>query len=157
MKKSIHIYDIDGVLVDSSRRYRETNGKIDLNHWTANRNQSQFADCLLPMAEQFTSQVFNPDMFVGIATARQLTLEEYIWLSDNLPVPHMVVSRAAGDERSSICQKVDGIRRELAKFFRYPYIPPIYYYDDNLTVAQGVAAQIGGIPVHVPSNQAGHI
>lgn len=153
MNKQLHIYDIDGVLVDSHRRYRETEpGRIDIEHWTANREQAEFTDYLLPMAVQYAAQCFNPDMIVGIATARQLHINELLWLFDNLPAPDFVISRAIGDNRPSIQQKIESLKPILGGL---PLMPR-YYYDDTLPVCIAVSKAIGAVPVHVTSKQGGH-
>ena len=152
--KEIHIYDIDGVLVDSSRRYRTlSNGKIDLQHWTDSRILAPITDCLLPLAVQYAQQCNDDTIAVLIATARQVTLDEYIWLNENLPVPYGVVSRAHGDDRPSVEQKVSGLLPILADL---PLAATRYYYDDTAEVCYKVARQINAIPVPIHSKQGSH-
>lgn len=153
MIKYIDIYDIDGVLVDSSRRFRwMADGGIDLDHWTEHRREAEFTDYLLPLAGQYAAQCADPEHIVIITTARQVSLDEYIWLSENLPVPYAVISRAAGDTRSSVQQKVSGLLPILAGL---PLVPR-YYYDDTPEVCYSVARLIGALPILVHSLQGGH-
>ena len=54
MFKKIHVYDLDGVLVDTSHRYRtDANGKTDMLYWGANHTAEKIAlDKILPMAKK---------------------------------------------------------------------------------------------------------
>ena len=53
MIKRIVTYDLDGVLVDTSARYRNLpNGSIDLEYWRANCHRVN-SDKLLPLSVQF--------------------------------------------------------------------------------------------------------
>ena len=62
----IRIYDLDGTIIDSSRRARhDQNGKLDLEHWKANNTKENiFKDDLLPMYWQLVADYKNGDIII---------------------------------------------------------------------------------------------
>ena len=75
MFQRIHVYDLDGVLVDTSHRYRNlASGSIDLAYWLENRTEKNISrDKVLPLAKQYHADCLNPETYVVICTARQWT------------------------------------------------------------------------------------
>jgi hypothetical protein len=70
--KRIHVYDLDGTLLDSSHRYRNLeNGKIDLNYWLQHLDRCIY-DSPLPLAEQYKADIADPETYVVICTMRPL-------------------------------------------------------------------------------------
>ena len=68
--KRIHVYDLDGTLLDSSHRYRSNpDGTIDFDYWIANQSLCDF-DKPLPLAQQYIADLANPETYVIICTMR---------------------------------------------------------------------------------------
>ena len=71
MIKRIHMYDLDGLAIDSLHRYKTKNGKIDLAYWRENDHREKIMqDSLMPMARHMQDSIENPEIYVIIATAR---------------------------------------------------------------------------------------
>ena len=67
------IFDFDGVLVDSSHRYKldAKTGRIDLEHWRKNSTPEQIRkDKFLPLVLHYQALLRNPAYIVAIGTAR---------------------------------------------------------------------------------------
>ena len=154
MIKEIHIYDMDGTLVDSSHRYRiGENGKIDLAYWIANCKPEKIAkDKLLPLANQYQAQLDNPEVYVVIATARVLEAADWNYIKNVLGMPNKVISRnGRSDNRKGAKMKIDGLRylRYLKQFANVKK----WFYEDNKDYLYPVADFLGAEAVFIPSNQ----
>ena len=156
MIKQIHIYDIDGTLVDSSHRYRidPTTGKIDLSYWIENCTPEKImADTLLPLAAQYQAQLLNPEIYTVLATARVLDIADWRYISDVLGLPDKIVSRnGRTDNRKGAMMKIAGLRY-LNNLKPFRNIAARYFYEDNKDYLYPVAQAIGAHPVFIPSMQ----
>lgn len=101
MVKRVHIYDMDGTIVCSMHRYRTEvkNGKttIDFAYWLANEHRAE-RDSLLPLAQQYQSDLANPAIFTVIATARFLDTPDYNFIGQKLGNPDENCSRSGSKE-----------------------------------------------------------
>lgn len=157
MVKQVKIYDMDGVLVDSSWRYRtiiREDGKevIDLQFWRMLENMSH-ADKLLPMAEQYKEDLQNPDVFVIIATARVLTPSCKWFIKNVLGQPNHIISRKADDNQSGTTLKVKGLKKlfGLKQFQKAEKT----MHEDNASYLKGICDTLKIKGVYIPSIQ-GH-
>jgi len=156
MIKNIHIFDIDGTLVDSSHRYRTIwNGSkitIDLPHWKA--NEKHFAkDTLLPLAERFAELNKDPETYTIWITARtrkHLT-ESFDWLVSKMGQPNKWFCRPDGSMESGAVLKTKQLNsimnlKQFQKANRF-------FYEDNKDYLDAVCSAIDAVPVYVESNQ----
>ena len=85
--KRVSIYDMDGTIVCSLHRYRTVIGdngeRIDLDYWRENEYRAM-DDSLLPLAEQYKSDLKDENCFVIIATARVLRDADNAFIRDIL-------------------------------------------------------------------------
>ena len=156
MYKQIHIYDMDGTIVDSLHRYRvnpET-GKIDLQFWI-DHDKPEFIAKDKPkgaLAEQYREQIADPEVYVVIATARVLKAADYEWIENNLGMPNKIISRNGRDDnRKGAKMKIDGLRylKNLRQFANIPK----WFYEDNRDYLYPVANYLSAIPIFCPSKQ----
>ena len=158
MIKQIHIYDIDGTLIDSSHRYRTMfNGEkitIDFQHWLDNE-QFYYRDELLPLAEQYQDQLKDPEMYTILCTARngRHWRESESWLFANLGKPNKAFHRPDGNMEPGTVLKT----RQLKMFLNLKQFQniPRFFYEDNLSYLNNVSPAINANPVYIPSLQ-GH-
>lgn len=153
--QQIHIYDMDGTLVDSSHRYRiAANGKIDLQFWIDNCTPEKIAqDSLLPLAAQYKAQLNNPEIYVVIATARVLEDADMLFIQNVLGTPNKIVSRNGRDDnRKGAQMKIAGLRY-LNSLKQFANVNKRFFYEDNKDYLYPVAAALGAVPVFIPSNQ----
>lgn len=154
MIKEIHIYDLDGTLVDSSHRFRTIfNGKkftIDFPHWLENE-PLYHRDRLLPLAKDYQAQLADSACYVIIATARVLHPASIDWISERLGWPDHMIARSGTDMRSGTELKTRQLTRILnLQQFRHAVR---FFYEDNVQYLYPVADAIGAIPVYVESEQ----
>ena len=154
MIKEIHIYDMDGTIVDSLHRFRTLpNGKIDLQYWIENCTPEKIAqDTLLPLAEQYQEQLKNPEIYVAIATARVLEDADMDYIKNVLGMPNKIVSRnGRADTRKGVEMKIAGLRflKNLKQFKN----KACHFYEDNLEYLHGVADYLNAEKHHIPSKQ----
>lgn len=99
MFKKIHVYDLDGVLVDTSHRYRnKPDGSIDLDYWFANRTAEKIAqDKLLPLASQYQNDCTNPHIYTVICTARAHHALDIDFIVNILGTPDKLIMRPVGN------------------------------------------------------------
>ena len=113
--KRIHIYDLDGVLVDTSHRYRNLeNGTIDLTYWLENARPEKIAlDTLLPLAAQYKADLTDPDTYVVICTARQAQQADFDYIANRLGNPNKIIYRPTGNMEADAKLKRRGLCKLL--------------------------------------------
>ena len=160
MIKRIHIYDLDGTVIDSSHRYRtiyDKNGnlKIDIKYWRDHDNENFIKyDTLLPLAENYKKDLADPECYVIIATARACYKNdanyEYIKATIGLP-NHFIHRKGLEDNRKGSEIKIKGLKKILnLKQFRNA---AKVFFEDNIDYLINVAYAIDAHPVFVKSNQ----
>jgi hypothetical protein len=155
--KEIHIYDIDGTLVDSSHRYRTIvkNKKlaIDFPFWVANQHLAA-DDSLLPLARKYQAQKLDKGIFTVLATARAMSVQEWRHVKNILTMPDFMICRQHGDMQSGTTLKIDGLNLMLGA---YPFLRnvPMFFYEDNKTYLNSVVDYFKPLcsGVYVPSKQ----
>lgn len=160
MITKIHIYDLDGTVIDSSHRYRtitDKNGntKIDLTYWRSHDVDEYISkDSLLPLAEQYKKDLADPECYVIIATARACYPNDanYKYINETLGMPDYFVHRKGlEDTRKGSDIKIKGLRKLLnLKQFRNA---TKVFFEDNIDYLINVAYAIDAHPVFVKSNQ----
>ena len=134
MIKALHMYDLDGLAINSLHRYKTKNGKIDLEFWRENATRKNIlADSLMPMAKHISESIANPEIFVVIATARACTKNdanhEFIYSKIGRP-DRFFYRQGENDTRGGAELKIAGIRPllSLEKFKD----AKIKIYEDNV-------------------------
>ena len=94
MKKSTLIFDIDGVLADSSHRQRhDANGRLDLNHWRENSTAEQIRkDRPLPLVE-YARGMMQTGVNIAVCTSRVIGPADLIWLCEHIGHDFDLMSR----------------------------------------------------------------
>jgi len=155
MINQIHVYDMDGTIVDSLHRYRTMpcNTRIDLQYWLDNEHKAM-NDTLLPLAKQYQEQLKNPEIYVIIATARVLNPVDHEFIRTVLGSPDKIISRAGrNDTRSGTALKAPPLKSLFSlKQFKNA---KKWFYEDNKTYLKGVCDATGMTPIFIPSKQ-GH-
>ena len=160
MKKLV-LWDIDGVLLDSSWRYRtqinpEGREVIDLDYWKreAARGGAWF-DTPLPHADIYREMLSKPDEFyVVLCTSRLMDSRDHLAIEQRIGKPHAIISRK-NDLQSGSGLKVQGAKRLLR--LRQFKDCSLQFFDDNLGNIRAMMRAFGSrVACHyVPSNQ-GH-
>jgi hypothetical protein len=155
--KQIHIYDIDGTVVDSLHRYRTIvkpcgGLAIDFPFWVINRVLAS-NDKLLPLAKQYQNQRRNPEIFVVAATARCMIHTETAHIANVLGWPDYMISRKHGDERSGSVLKIEGLHKMFAAFPELQNVKKRFFYEDNQDYLTAVSESHNLTGIFVPSKQ----
>ena len=156
MIKRMAIYDMDGTIVCSLHRYKtlvtESGERIDLDYWRKNEYRAM-DDSLLPLAEQYRSDIFDSECYVVIATARVLNEPDMEFIKTVLGEPDYIISRKQGDTQSGKTLKIGG----LAKFFNLQNFKnaEVTFYEDNCEYLKAVCDRFQIRGVYIPSKQ-GH-
>lgn len=156
--KKVAVYDMDGTIVCSMHRYRTQKNLqgaevIDLEFWRANELHA-FSDSLLPLATQYQKDLADDTVYVIIATARILGMEDMRFIREKLGMPDYIISRSSGDNQSGASLKIKG----LQKFFNLVNFPDYrnwVFYEDNAAYLKAVCDTFNIQGVYVPSKQ-GH-
>ena len=152
----VAIYDMDGTIVCSLHRYRtiidENGEKIDLQYWRENEYRAM-DDGLLPLAEQYKTDLQDENCYVIIATARVLRDADNTFIREILGEPDYIISRTEGDTISGGKLKING----LAKFFNLNNFKnaDFVFYEDNVQYLKAVCDRFNIRGVYIPSKQ-GH-
>ncbi len=140
MFTKLHIYDLDGVLVDSSHRTkRSLGGTVDLQHWFKHDTEAEIKkDTLLPMARNYKSDLKNPSVYVVIATARELQAQDFRYIKTNLGYPNKAIYKTA---LTRYIHDWDFKKRELRKFINLKQFAPLQkrFWDDNARNVYAIA------------------
>ena len=129
MYKRIHTYDLDGVLVDTSHRYRnKPDGTIDLDYWFAKMHLRD-QDKLLPLAKQYLADCLNPEIYVVICTSRSQDQRDIDFITQRLGAPNKIIMRPCGNMDADGPLK----RRALQRLFNLRQFQnlPRKFWDDN--------------------------
>lgn len=156
MIKKIAIFDMDGVLVDSSWRYRvskEDITKIDLHYWRAGEKGAYF-DELLPMAKEYQNMLNDPEYFVIIATARTMNSASWAFIDNKLGKPNAIIYRKDNDNRGGAEMKIKGLNKILS-LKQFKGIKDITVFEDNAKYLKAICDYFKCKGVYIPSNQ-GH-
>ena len=152
----VSIYDMDGTIVCSLHRYKtiiDDNGeRINLDYWRENEYRAM-DDGLLPLAEQYKTDLNDPNCYVIIATARVLHTSDNTFITEILGEPDYIISRVDGDNTSGSKLKIAG----LAKFFNLVSFrdAEFTFYEDNVQYLKAVCDRFDIRGVYIPSKQ-GH-
>jgi len=118
----LNIFDCDGVLVDSSHRFRvnpET-GRIDLNHWRANQHLA-LKDTLLETSNKLFQGINCQETLNIIATARVLDNYTQQYFTQYFSgVDYIIGRRDEKDTRKGVDLKSAGIIQFLEKLIICP-------------------------------------
>lgn len=148
----ISVYDLDGVLCDSSSRFKMgKNGNVDLALWRKSEPLS-FFDALGPLANQYKLELKDPSVFVVIATARYVCWSGRAWLEYKLGWPQHLISRSTPDNPIGGADlKIKGLQKLLRlKQFKNK---PMVMHEDNITYLSQICHFFKCNGVFVPSNQ----
>ena len=133
MLKRIHVYDVDGTLVDSSHRYRALpNGHVDLDHWVKNHHRLN-QDTLLPLAEQYRRDIADPTTYVVICTLRTPQPADLQYIAQNLGMPDCLIMNSKNETENLAGFK----RRHLARLFnlrQFAKLPRFFWEDSRAYV-----------------------
>ena len=159
MFKEIHIYDLDGTVIDSTHRYQtKTNSKgetkIDLEYWLNNLHRAG-EDTLLPLAEQFKKHIADPTILVIVATARQMHKADWSFIDKHFGRLKIdgFVSRKLGDvSTKGADMKIAGIQNVI-RAMDAEGVKTRFFYEDNVEYLNRVSAAIGAKPVFIESKQ----
>ena len=153
--KRLLIFDKDGVLMDSSHRYRlKENGLIDLKHWIDNEVNHVY-DKPLPHASVYKAAIKCPETFVVIATASDLTTHgQKERLLSVLGAPNALIHRQGrSDARGGAELKIEGLKQLIDEHKLHKVEKVVY--EDNPNYLRNITSALGATGVLVKSNQ-GH-
>lgn len=152
MFKLIHVYDLDGVLIDTSHRYRNLpNGAIDLDYWITNRTREKIAqDKLLPLAHQYIKDCINPEIYTVICTSRQDHALDREYLANYLGLPDKLIMRPVDNHESDDVLK----RRQLQRIFnlkQFQNLPRQFWEDNkkNIEACRDLFDSVFYVPSHI--------
>jgi hypothetical protein len=93
MFRRIHVYDLDGVLVDSSHRVKRCNdGSIDCQYWLNSFTPENIKlDKLLPHIWQYVDAIINPYTYVILCSVRNPTPLNLNFVRSHLGQPNKLL------------------------------------------------------------------
>ena len=156
MIETIQVFDLDGVLADSSHRYQlGADGKIDLEHWRYHSDKV-FCDSVLPTAEVYKEGLQADNIATIIATARVWCQQSTAWVIENLGPPDQLIYRLGDDDtRGGALLKIAGIK-PLLDLPKYSNVQKIEVFEDNADYLKAICDALpNSIGHYIPSEQ-GH-
>lgn len=150
----IDVFDCDGVLVDSSHRYRNlSNGSIDLDYWLENCTPEKIlADNLLPTAQVYRESLNNPNRYTIIATARQVQEPDLEFFRSRLGFPQHLIARKIGESTPDWKLKLRGLKR-LLNLRQFRDRPVTVWEDNPFTLDRFAELMPNWNLIHIRSNQ----
>lgn len=152
MLKLIHVYDLDGVLVDTEHRYRNlSSGVIDLDYWIENRTAEKMAhDKLLPLAKQYVADCINPQIYTIVCTSRVYHALDIQFITTRLGSPDKLIMRPDGNTDADAILK----RRQLQRLFnlkQFQWLPRKLWEDNprNINALRDLFSKCFLIPSHI--------
>ena len=146
----LYVFDIDGVLADSSHRFRTMpcGTRIDLDYWRANSTPEKIMqDAVLPAADIYRKAIARGEHVV-IATARVMTDACYAWIETHLGMPDLIISRPAESTESGAVMKARGVCRVAN------WVQPenAFIYEDNEKYLRSIESALKPIVSNVEAN-----
>lgn len=159
--KKIAIFDMDGVLVDTSWAYKvlDCGKKINLAFWRENERGLFFSD-LLPTAQTYRELLADPSVFVVIATARLCHSSDHAFVDMKLGRPDAFIYRKEKDgNMGGAALKIRGLKK-LMNLKQFKSIVDFEVYEDNISYLKDIVNFLfesgkNAKGIYVPSNQ-GH-
>lgn len=152
MFKIIHVYDLDGVLVDTAHRYRNLpDGTIDLRYWLANRTEQNIAkDKILPLARQYQRDCLSDSIYTIICTSRMYHVLDIEFIIGVLGAPDKLIMRPEDNCEGDAVLK----RRQLQRLFnlkQFRFLPRRLWEDNPLNIAalESLFTKCFFIPSHI--------
>ena len=145
----IHVYDLDGVLVDTSHRYRnKPDGSIDLDYWFMKRHLID-QDTLLPLVSQYRQDCALPNIYTVVCTARNEHGADKAFINERIAQPNLLIMRPWNDNTRDAVLK----RRQLQRIFNLRQFSklPRKLWEDNLKNINSLRDLFTAC-YHVPSN-----
>ncbi len=152
MLRKITVYDLDGVLVDTSHRYRNLpDGTIDLAYWLENRTEENIAeDKILPLARQYQDDCLDPFTYCIICTSRMYHVLDIEFIVGILGAPDKLLMRPENN------MEADGVlkRRQLQRLFnlrQFQWLPRFLWEDNprNIDELRTLFTKCFFIPSHI--------
>lgn len=152
MLKSIHVYDCDGVLVDTSHRYKtKADGTIDLDYWRANCTKEKMKlDKILPHTRQYIADCINDEVYTILCTSREYSKQNIEFIAGYLGMPDKLIMRPEGNVEPDAKLK----RRQLQRMFnliQLQKLPRTLWEDNQITIDR--LSDMFTHTVYVKSNQ----
>lgn len=158
--KSSLVFDCDGVLLDSTHRYRtyycnvKNKQVLDLEHWRANEQHCE-KDSLLPTSGVYKRALKNPKVYVIIATARKMNKLDFDVIEKKLGLPNAIIYRGKNYNESGAIMKAKALEPILNSL----NLPPqkVKVFEDNHDYLKAICdfVGIGCKGIYIPSKQ-GH-
>lgn len=150
--KKIHVYDLDGVLVDTEHRYRNNaDGSIDLAYWLANRTAEKIAlDTLLPHAQQYINDCIDPFTYTIICTSRLYHSLDVDFIVNRLGHPDQLIMRPEGNLSRDDFLKFNQLRR-VFNLKQFKKLPRVLWEDNpqNIDTLKQLFTQTVFVPSHI--------
>lgn len=155
MYKRIHIYDLDGVLVDSTHRFRLLpNGEPDIDYWFANHtSENILKDKILPMVKQFRADCLDPDIYTIVLSVRTAHPADYAFIVSYLGEPQdiFLVGESGPPVILAHLHKIKLLRKVLQ--VKKLCDLPVKFFEDNLRTIAAVQEALQIECVYVQSSQ----
>lgn len=150
--KTIHVFDLDGVLVDTAHRYRnKPDGTIDLVYWLENRTAEKIAqDTLLPHAENYFKSNADPEIYTIICTSRIYNILDIEFIVGYLGAPNKLIMRPENELGGDAVLKL----RQLQRIFnlrQFKNLPAFLWEDNpkNISTLQHMFTSCFFVPSHI--------
>jgi hypothetical protein len=90
--KRIHVYDVDGVLLDSAHRHRFIGGELDVDHYFRNCIPELLArDAVLPLAKQYISDCNNSEIYTILCSVRSPEPKHINSITEKIGKPNLML------------------------------------------------------------------
>lgn len=154
MFKRIHVYDLDGVLVDTSHRYRtDKNGATDIQYWVENSTAKKMAkDKILPLAKQYIHDCIDPEIYCILCTVRAMHVLDLQYIVGHLGMPDKILM--VGESKPPYTKDHILKRRALQRMFnliQLQKLPRTLWEDNQITIDR--LSDMFTHTIHVNSNQ----
>jgi hypothetical protein len=135
--KFLHVYDLDGVLVDSSHRVRYlANGKLDFDFWMSSFTPENVErDILLPHSWQYVDDILNPYCYVVLCSVRHNAAINVNQINDRIGSPDKLL--LVGESIPPFVAAHLLKRRALQRIFnlrQFANLPRVLWEDNASTI-----------------------
>lgn len=158
MYREIHIFDLDGTLIDSSHRYRTMpcGTRIDLPYWIENCTPEKIRqDTLLPLAEFYHACVADPEIYVIIATCRLAKQADIDYVNEHLSGYNKFIYNQ-GELPAMKGAEFKGTKLRFINNLKQFKNAVKHFWEDNLDYLHGVGYYIPNLNKHYIESKQGY-
>ena len=133
MFRKMHVYDVDGVLLNSAHRHKfNISGELNVEHYFNNLTPEMLKkDSVLPLAKQYIKDCINPEIYCVICSVRSMNHDQLFSIAEKIGLPDKLM--LVGEHEPPLAPSQFLKRAALVRLFNLKQFRniPRFFWDDS--------------------------